>query len=99
MHHGVVTALFQIVNLLACQLVNFGVNSFLEVNQSFCHSTIECYHSRCTVGFRTYGTELKAVARERKWRCAVTVGIVNEQFRYFGNVHLHALLASYGEDV
>ena len=60
------------------QLWYAGINAFLEFNQCFCHRTVQGYHSRGTVGFAADGTELEAVAREGKGRCAVAVGVVDK---------------------
>ena len=95
MEHGAV--------LCACQLLlklrNAGVDTLLEVGEGLSHGTVQRYHRTGTVGFRTYGTELEAVAREGEGRGAVTVGIVDEDFWNLRDVHLHALLTCHRKDI
>ena len=79
---------------LVFALSDESVYATLEVVESLCHSGVEYYHSACTVGLRTYGTEFESVTGKCERRCAVAVGIIDEQFRNLWNVELHALLAS-----
>ena len=81
------------------ELWNTGIHTLLEVDEGLGNSTVQCNHCTGTVGLRTYGTELKAVACEGEGRGAVAVGIVNEQFRNLWDVHLQTLLASHGQEV
>ena len=81
------------------KLRNTSIHTLLEVNQSLSNGTIQGNHGAGTVGLRTYGTELKAVAGEGEWRGTVTVGIIDEQLRNLRNIHLHALLASHCQEV
>ena len=84
---------------LLLELRDAGVDALLEVDEGLGHSTVEGYHRTGTVGLRTYGTELEAVASEGEGRRTVTIGIVDEQLRNLGDVHLQPLFASHGEEV
>ena len=70
------------------------VHFFLEFGKLFGYGCVQGNHGAGTVGLRTYGTEFKAVAAEGKWRCTVTVCIVNQQFRNLWNVEFHTVFAS-----
>ena len=71
----------------------------LEVLQSLSHSRVKCNHGRCTVCRRTWSTELEAITRKGKWRCAVTVGIIDNQIRNLWNIDLHALLTLNSKEI
>ena len=75
------------------------VHTFLEVDQSLCDSRIQGNHRTGAVGLATHSTELETVSGEGKWTGAVSVGIVDEQFRNLGDVDFHALLSSHDEEV
>ena len=78
---------------------NSRVHTFFELHECFSHGRVERNHRAGTVGFAADGAELETVARECKWRGSVAIGVVNEQFRDFRNVHFQSLLALHGEQV
>ena len=81
------------------ELRDAGIHTLLKVNQSLGHGTVQGNHSAGTVGLATHGTELKSVTRKGEWRCTVTIGVIDEQLRDFGDIHLQSLLTSHGEEV
>ena len=74
-------------------------HTLLEADECLSNSRVQGNHCTGAVGLRTYGTELKAVACEGEWRGAVTIGVIDQQFRNLRDIHLQTLLASHGEDV
>ena len=70
------------------------VHIFFEFYQLLGYGGVQGNHGTGTVCFRTYGAELKTVSGEGERTGAVTVGIVNQQFRNLRNIQFHALLAA-----
>ena len=60
--------------ILADSFFHQFVDGDFEFVQLVCHSCIDGNHGGGTVGGRTCGTELKAVAGEGEWGSTVTVG-------------------------
>ena len=60
--------------ILADSFFHQFVDGDFEFVQLVCHSCIDGNHGGGTVGGRTCGTELKAVAGKGEWRSTVTVG-------------------------
>ena len=58
------------------------------------HRRVQCNHGTGTVGFRTYGTEFKAIACKGERRGAVAVSVINQQFGNLRDIQLHSLFAS-----
>ena len=75
-------------------LLDEFVHIFFEFYQLFGYGSVQGNHGAGTVCFRTYGAELKTVSGEGERAGAVTVGIVNQQFRNLRNIQFHALLAA-----
>ena len=59
-------------------LFNQRIHVLFKLHQLICYGRVQCNHGRSTVCFGTYGTELKAVACESKWRSTVTVCIIDQ---------------------
>ena len=76
-----------------------GIYAVLEACQGLGHGRVDDYHGSGAVGRRTHGTILKPVARESEGAGAVTVGVIYQQLRYLGDVHLQSLLALQVEHV
>ena len=81
-------------HLLVASLGNHGIDIFLELNQLVSHRRIQSNHGRRTIGFGTDSAELEAVSRKSKGRCAVTVGIIDKQFGYLGNIQAHTVFTA-----
>ena len=81
------------------ELRNHGIHSLLKAYKGLGDGAVEGDHRTGAVGLRTYGSELETVSCEGKGRGAVTVGVVDEQFRNLRDIHLQALLASHSEHV
>ena len=71
-----------------------GVHALLEIGQGLCNGGIEDYQCCGAVLLRAYGAELESVAGECKGAGAVTVGIVEHQLRYLGDVQAEGLLGA-----
>ena len=69
------------------------IEGSLELPELLGYRCIEGGHGTCTVGRGAHGTELETVAGKCKRRCAVAVGIVHENLRYFDDSEALALLA------
>ena len=57
-----------------------------------CHSRIERQHGGCAVRTRTYGAELKTVARESKGRSTVAVGVIQQNLGDGAHAEFHLFL-------
>ena len=63
------------------------------------HDRVQHHLVHRAVVRRAGRAELELVAREGERRRTVAVGVVDEQLRDFGDVHLVSLLASHGEEI
>ena len=79
-------------------LLDEGVYVALEVSQLLGQGCVEGYHGTGTVGFRTDGTELEAVASKGERTGEVAVGVVDEQLGNLWNIQLHPLFAAQADE-
>jgi len=79
--------IFQLGTFFLHTCIHFGTESL----QLVAYDGVQGNHVGCAVIARTHRTELKLVAGKGKRRCAVAVGIVEQDFRNIGNGN--ALLA------
>ncbi len=64
-----------------------------EFHELFGDGSVECYHCRCAIGCRAYGSEFESVAGECEWGCTVSVGVVKHYLRYLRYIEPQAFFA------
>lgn len=78
---------------------NQSVHIFFKLLQLVGNGGIQCYHCAGTVGIGPYGAELETVSGECERRSAVTVRVINQQFRNLRDIQLHALFVAQADQV